>query len=157
MLRSSSCSLQHDLGPAVLTLVEVLIALRRLFERQFVRDDLRRLDLAGRNQIAKLAVIRLHACGRLASIAIDYKTQNFEDAVCDVDLVYDMVGGQTQERSSNEFLSASHARERWRPAAGPGSQYLPDGSQRLLGSRAGHKTARCAKRRRRHPERPAYR
>jgi len=93
----------------------------------------------------------------LASIAIDYKTQNFEDAVCDVDLVYDMVGGQTQERSSNEFLSASHALERWRPAAGPGSQYLPDGSQRLLGSRAGHKTARCAKRRRRHPERPAYR
>jgi len=32
---------------------------------------------------------------------IDYKTQNFEDAVCDVDLVYDMVGGKTQERSWN--------------------------------------------------------
>lgn len=32
---------------------------------------------------------------------IDYKTQNFEEAVCDVDLVYDLVGGQTQERSWN--------------------------------------------------------
>jgi NADPH:quinone reductase-like Zn-dependent oxidoreductase len=32
---------------------------------------------------------------------IDYKTQKFEDAVCDVDLVYDLVGGQTQERSWN--------------------------------------------------------
>ncbi|ALL71794.1 NADPH:quinone reductase and related Zn-dependent oxidoreductase (plasmid) [Paraburkholderia caribensis MBA4] len=30
---------------------------------------------------------------------IDYKTQHFEDAVCDIDLVYDLVGGQTQERS----------------------------------------------------------
>ncbi|ACC74324.1 NADP-dependent oxidoreductase [Paraburkholderia phymatum] len=32
---------------------------------------------------------------------IDYGAQKFEDAVCDVDLVYDMVGGETQERSWN--------------------------------------------------------
>ncbi|CAD6538150.1 NADP-dependent oxidoreductase [Paraburkholderia sabiae] len=32
---------------------------------------------------------------------IDYRTQQFEAAVCEVDLVYDMVGGETQERSWN--------------------------------------------------------
>jgi NADPH:quinone reductase-like Zn-dependent oxidoreductase len=31
--------------------------------------------------------------------AIDYKTQRFEDAVHDVDLVFDLVGGETQDRS----------------------------------------------------------
>jgi NADPH:quinone reductase-like Zn-dependent oxidoreductase len=30
---------------------------------------------------------------------IDYKTQRFEDAACDVDLVFDLVGGVTQTRS----------------------------------------------------------
>lgn len=32
---------------------------------------------------------------------IDYRTQQFEAAVCEVDFVYDMVGGETQERSWN--------------------------------------------------------
>ncbi|WP_225032083.1 NADP-dependent oxidoreductase [Paraburkholderia sp. XV] len=32
---------------------------------------------------------------------IDYRAQRFEDAVRDVDLVYDLVGGETQERSWN--------------------------------------------------------
>ncbi|TIQ37049.1 MAG: NADP-dependent oxidoreductase [Mesorhizobium sp.] len=34
-----------------------------------------------------------------ADEAIDYKNQRFEDAVRDVDLVYDLVAGETQERS----------------------------------------------------------
>lgn len=34
-----------------------------------------------------------------ADEAIDYKKQRFEDVVHDVDLVYDLVGGDTQERS----------------------------------------------------------
>jgi NADPH:quinone reductase-like Zn-dependent oxidoreductase len=34
-----------------------------------------------------------------ADVAIDYKTQEFEDEVKDMDLVYDIVGGETQERS----------------------------------------------------------
>jgi NADPH:quinone reductase-like Zn-dependent oxidoreductase len=31
--------------------------------------------------------------------AIDYKAERFEDAVSDIDLVFDLIGGQTQERS----------------------------------------------------------
>jgi NADPH:quinone reductase-like Zn-dependent oxidoreductase len=34
-----------------------------------------------------------------ADEVIDYKTQRFEDVVKDVDLVYDLIAGQTQERS----------------------------------------------------------
>lgn len=34
-----------------------------------------------------------------ADETIDYKTQRFEDVVRDVDLVYDLMGGETQERS----------------------------------------------------------
>lgn len=34
-----------------------------------------------------------------ADQVIDYKTQRFDDAVRDLDLVYDLVGGQTQDRS----------------------------------------------------------
>ena len=34
-----------------------------------------------------------------ADEAIDYKKQRFEDLVHDVDLVYDLIGGETQERS----------------------------------------------------------
>jgi NADPH:quinone reductase-like Zn-dependent oxidoreductase len=36
-----------------------------------------------------------------ADEVIDYKTQRFEDVVKDVDLVYDLIGGETQERSWN--------------------------------------------------------
>jgi len=34
-----------------------------------------------------------------ADQAIDYKTQRFEDEVKDIDLVFDLIGGETQERS----------------------------------------------------------
>lgn len=34
-----------------------------------------------------------------ADLVIDYKTQKFEDMVQDIDLVFDLVGGETQERS----------------------------------------------------------
>jgi NADPH:quinone reductase-like Zn-dependent oxidoreductase len=34
-----------------------------------------------------------------ADQVIDYKTQRFEDMACDVDLVFDLIAGQTQERS----------------------------------------------------------
>lgn len=34
-----------------------------------------------------------------ADIAIDYKTERFEDVAKDIDLVFDLVGGETQERS----------------------------------------------------------
>jgi NADPH:quinone reductase-like Zn-dependent oxidoreductase len=34
-----------------------------------------------------------------ADLAIDYKSEKFEDCVSDIDLVYDLVGGETQERS----------------------------------------------------------
>jgi NADPH:quinone reductase-like Zn-dependent oxidoreductase len=34
-----------------------------------------------------------------ADVVVDYKTQRFEDAVHDVDVVIDLVGGETQERS----------------------------------------------------------
>jgi NADPH:quinone reductase-like Zn-dependent oxidoreductase len=34
-----------------------------------------------------------------ADQAIDYKTDKFEDSVSDIDLVYDLIGGETQERS----------------------------------------------------------
>jgi NADPH:quinone reductase-like Zn-dependent oxidoreductase len=36
-----------------------------------------------------------------ADEVIDYKTQRFEDVAKDVDLVYDLIGGETQERSWN--------------------------------------------------------
>ena len=36
-----------------------------------------------------------------ADEVVDYKTQRFEDVVKDVDLVYDLIGGETQERSWN--------------------------------------------------------
>jgi len=36
-----------------------------------------------------------------ADIVVDYQTQQFEDAVGDVDMVFDLVGGETQERSWN--------------------------------------------------------
>src|SRR6266702_1822510 len=90
MLRSSSCSLQHDLGPAGLALVEVLIALRRLFERQFMRDDLRRLDLACRNQIAKLAVIRLHV--RLARRHVLAFHPELAEVECELPFLHQVVG-----------------------------------------------------------------
>jgi NADPH:quinone reductase-like Zn-dependent oxidoreductase len=34
-----------------------------------------------------------------ADQAIDYKTETFEDRLADIDLVYDLIGGETQERS----------------------------------------------------------
>jgi NADPH:quinone reductase-like Zn-dependent oxidoreductase len=34
-----------------------------------------------------------------ADLAIDYKNQRFEDEVSDIDLVYDLIAGETQERS----------------------------------------------------------
>src|SRR6266702_869513 len=90
MLRSSSCSLPHDLGPAVLALVEILIALRRLFERQFVRDDLRRLDRAGRNQIAKLTVICLHV--RLARRHVLAFHPERAEVECELPFLHQVVG-----------------------------------------------------------------
>lgn len=34
-----------------------------------------------------------------ADVTVDYKAQRFEDAAQDVDLVYDLIGGETQDRS----------------------------------------------------------
>src|SRR5689334_3518417 len=50
---------EHDLGPARVAPVEVLVAGRRLVERQLVRHDERRVELAGVDQVAQLAVVAL--------------------------------------------------------------------------------------------------
>jgi NADPH:quinone reductase-like Zn-dependent oxidoreductase len=34
-----------------------------------------------------------------ADVVIDYKNENFEDMVSDIDLVFDTIGGETQKRS----------------------------------------------------------
>jgi NADPH:quinone reductase-like Zn-dependent oxidoreductase len=39
----------------------------------------------------------VHSLG--ADVAIDYKKEKFEDELSDMDLVYDLIGGETQERS----------------------------------------------------------
>jgi NADPH:quinone reductase-like Zn-dependent oxidoreductase len=36
-----------------------------------------------------------------ADVVIDYKTQRFEDEAADLDMVFDLIGGETRERSWN--------------------------------------------------------
>jgi len=93
-----------------------LTAWQGLFEHGALQDGERVLIHAGAGgvghfavQLAKLAGARVYvtASGDGVSFVrslgvddvIDYRTQRFEDAVRDVDLVYDMVGGDTQDRS----------------------------------------------------------
>src|SRR4051812_42147084 len=57
--RSRHRRVEDDLGPAVVALVEVLVGLRRLVERQLVAHDERRLGLAGGDQVAQLSVVLL--------------------------------------------------------------------------------------------------
>src|SRR5579875_3402101 len=74
--------LQHDLGPAVVARVEVLVRLRRALERDLVADDEGRRRLAGGDQVAQLPVVPLHR--RLA--AADVLALEPEHAVVERDL-----------------------------------------------------------------------
>ncbi|MEM5436828.1 NADP-dependent oxidoreductase [Paraburkholderia diazotrophica] len=95
-----------------------LTAWQGLYEHGMLEADERVLIHAGSGGVGHFAVqfARLTSANVFATASgdgvefvrslgvdhvIDYKTQKFEDAVCDVDLVYDLVGGQTQERSWN--------------------------------------------------------
>ncbi|MEM5382785.1 NADP-dependent oxidoreductase [Paraburkholderia phymatum] len=95
-----------------------LTAWQGLYEHGMLEAEERVLILAGSGGVGHFAVqfARLTSAKVFATASgdgvefvrslgidhvIDYKTQKFEDAVCDVDLVYDLVGGQTQERSWN--------------------------------------------------------
>src|SRR5258708_6455987 len=51
--------LEHDLGPAEVACVEMLVGLRRVTQRQLVRNDERRLGLADVDEIAQMTVVGL--------------------------------------------------------------------------------------------------
>ena len=51
--------LEHDLGPAEVACVEMLVGLRRVTQRQLVRNDERRPGLAGVDEIAQMTVVGL--------------------------------------------------------------------------------------------------
>ena len=72
-------------------------ALRHMIERmpRWVRTDLSSAD-AGLRERAEDALLAM-LLG--VDIAIDYKNERFEDVVCDVDMVFDPIAGETQERS----------------------------------------------------------
>src|SRR4051794_10464228 len=57
--RSRHRRVEDDLGPALVPLVEVLVCLGRLVQRQLVADDERRLGLAGGDEVAQLPVVLL--------------------------------------------------------------------------------------------------
>jgi NADPH:quinone reductase-like Zn-dependent oxidoreductase len=93
-----------------------LTAWQGLFEHGALQEGERVLIHAGAGgvghfavQFAKLAGARVYVTASGDGVdfvrslgvddVIDYRTQRFEDAVCDVDLIYDMVGGDTRERS----------------------------------------------------------
>src|SRR3954447_21774838 len=57
--RSCHRRVQDDLGPALVPLVEVLVGLRCLVQRQLVADDERRLGLARGDEVAQLPVVLL--------------------------------------------------------------------------------------------------
>src|ERR1700712_1773190 len=57
---SSGVGLQDHLRPTLITIVEVLVGVRRLGQRQLVRDDDGRVRLAVVDQVAKLPVVGLH-------------------------------------------------------------------------------------------------
>src|SRR3954471_20463101 len=52
--------MEHDLRPAFLALVEVLVGVGRLVERQLVTDDPRRRRLSARDEVAQAPVVLLH-------------------------------------------------------------------------------------------------
>src|SRR3954471_8077472 len=58
--RQSAVGVQHDLGPPLVTVIEVLIALRRLVEGQLVADDPGRRRLAAGDEVAERPVVPLH-------------------------------------------------------------------------------------------------
>lgn len=59
-----------------------------------------------------------------ADVAIDYRNQRFEDEVQNIDLVFDLIAGETQERSwavlreGGTLVSTLPSRRRNRPAPG---------------------------------------
>src|SRR3954447_23712607 len=59
---------QDDLGPAVVTLVEVLVGLRRAVEGQLVAHDERRLGFACCDEVAQLPVVLLDRCLAAADV-----------------------------------------------------------------------------------------
>src|SRR3954462_4370510 len=59
MSRSCHCGVEDDLGPAVFALVEALVGLRCLVQRELVAHDERRLGLARCDQVAQLTVVLL--------------------------------------------------------------------------------------------------
>src|SRR3954468_5547301 len=80
--RSCHRRVEDDLGPALVTLVEVLVGLRRAVEGQLVADDERRLGLARGDEVAQLPVVLLDR--RLA--AADVLTLEPEHAVVEGEL-----------------------------------------------------------------------
>jgi NADPH:quinone reductase-like Zn-dependent oxidoreductase len=105
-----------DFRQACAVPLAALTAWQGLFEHGMLKADERVLIHAGAGGVGHFAVqfaklktpdVWVTASGEGVEFvqslgidnAIDYERQRFEDAVCDVDLVYDMVGGQTQERS----------------------------------------------------------
>lgn len=63
------------------------------FAVQFAREAGAQVFATGAGE----SLAQLRALG--ASEAIDYRTQRFEDVARDIDLVYDLIGGDTQQRS----------------------------------------------------------
>src|SRR5262249_53881930 len=57
---SSRCRSQHHLGPTGFARIEMPVGMRRLFERQPVRDDERRIRPAAPDELAQPAVVELH-------------------------------------------------------------------------------------------------
>src|ERR1700759_2042255 len=57
---SSRVRVEDGLCPALVAIVEMLVCLRCLFKRQFVRNDDGRIRLAGENEVTKPAVVHLH-------------------------------------------------------------------------------------------------
>jgi len=93
-----------------------LTAWQGLFDQGGLQSGQRVLIHAGAGGVGHFAVQFARACGATviatassddlafvrslgADEVIDYKKERFEDKVRDVDLVYDLIGGETQERS----------------------------------------------------------
>lgn len=109
-------NLSHEQAAAVP--LAALTAYQGLFEHGKLQPGQHVLIHGGAGGVGHFAVQMAHAAGAKVSTTvsgqdkefvrglgadtcIDYKTERFEDKVRDVDLVLDLVGGETQERSWN--------------------------------------------------------
>ena len=76
----------NNLGPALIAVIEMLIGFGRFGERNFVRDDKRRLGLSDGNEIAQCAIVRflgwLGPCQRFVPSATGGPTRKQSGLVC---------------------------------------------------------------------------